>query len=281
MKRKKRKTMIIVDSHAHACGEYLSENRIRKKLVSSGCNKIILTPGQIGSKTTYPLKNKALRNPYADVISGNNKTNRFFMKLMGTIKQVPKGNEYVHELAKTMEGTVYQSYWVTKANVDRLDADFERMKFVSIKLHQCWEDFHIEDDYFNNVALWAESRDIPLFIHIYSRKEMLKLIEYTKLHSMLKIIIGHLYCLEDFLSLPEDNISNVFFDLSNSYFVSKERFLLGYHALGAGHFLLGSDTPYGKNALESTIDMIRNSGISNGDVEKICGINAIRLYDLC
>lgn len=53
------------------------------------------------------------------------------------------------------------------------------------------------------------------------------------------------------------------------------------HALGAGHFLLGSDTPYGKNALESTIDMIRNSGISNGDIEKICGINAVRLYDLC
>jgi hypothetical protein len=51
--------------------------------VSSGCNKLILTPGQIGSKTTYSLKNKALIDPYADVISGNNKTNRFFMKLIG------------------------------------------------------------------------------------------------------------------------------------------------------------------------------------------------------
>ncbi len=272
--------MIIIDAHAHSCGEYLSKESIRQKLKKSGCNKIILTPGQFGSRTTYPIKNKTLKAPYADVVSGNNKINRLLMMLMGTIRQIPKGNEYVYELASSMKAVVYQSYWITKANVDRLVEDYKKMNFVSVKLHQCWEDFHIEDLYFRKAAIWAEIRDIPLFIHVYSKDEMLKLIEYVQHHPMLKVVIGHLYCLEEFLSIPKDTIPNVYFDLSNSCFVSRERFLLGYNSLGAERFLLGSDTPYGKNALENTIDMIRNSGISEDEVEMICGKNAIKLYKL-
>lgn len=65
--------MIIVDSHAHAFGEYLSEESIRRKLQKNGCNRIILTPGQYGSRTTYPLKNKTIKNPYADVVFSNNR----------------------------------------------------------------------------------------------------------------------------------------------------------------------------------------------------------------
>lgn len=278
--KKELDTIAIVDSHAHACGEYLSEESIRQKLKKSGCNKIILTPGQYGSKTTYSLKNKTLRNPLADVMSKHNKMNSVLMKLIGTIKQVPRGNEYVYELVKIMPDTVYQSYWVTKANIDRLDEDYERMKFVSVKLHQCWEKFFIDDEYFKKVALWAENKGVPLFIHVYSRDEVLKLIEYIKGHPDLKIVIGHLFCLEDFIKLSKHVVENVYFDLSNCYFVSKERFMLGYKAFGAEHFLLGSDTPYGKNAFENTLDMIRNSGISNFDVDNICGKNAMRLYNI-
>lgn len=274
------KIMIIVDSHAHACGEYLSEDSIRQKLQRAGCDRIILTPGQYGSRTTYTLKNKTLRDPFADVVSGNNRVNRVFMKLMGTIKEIPKGNEYVYKLAGSMPDIVYQSYWITKDNAGRLDEDYERMKFVSVKLHQCWEDFRIEDGYFTKVSLWAENRGIPLFIHVYSKDEIRKLIGHIKHHPELKVVIGHLFCIEDFLVLPKDVISNVYFDLSNSYFVSKERFLLGVNVLGADHFLLGSDTPYGKNALENTIEMIRKSGISASDIDRICGLNAVRLYDL-
>lgn len=271
---------VIVDSHAHACGEYLSVDSIQSKLQKSGCNKIILTPGQYGSKVTYSLKNKTFHNPLADVISKNNKMNKRFMKLMGTIKEIPKGNEYVYNLMKLMEGTVYQSYWITKANIDRLDEDYKRMKFVSVKLHQCWEDFCIDDAYFKRAASWAENRGIPLFIHVYSRDEMLKLIEYIKGHPNLKIVIGHLFCVEDFLNLSKDVVANTYFDLSNFYFVSKERFMLGYQAFGSEHFLLGSDTPYGKNAFENTMDMIRNSGIPDTDIDNICGKNALKLYGI-
>jgi predicted TIM-barrel fold metal-dependent hydrolase len=179
-----------------------------------------------------------------------------------------------------MPQIVYQSYWITKTNIERLDDDHKRMNFVSVKLHQCWEDFHIDDEYFKRAALWASRNQIPLFIHIYSREEMLKLIEYIRSNPESIIVIGHLYCLEDFLDLPKEMLSNVFFDLSNYYFVSKERFLMGYQAFGAEHFLLGSDTPYGKNALEKTVGMVRDSGIAESDINKICGKNAVDLFHL-
>ena len=48
---------MIVDAHAHACGEYVTADAIKQKLHSCGCDKVILTPGQNGSRTTYALKN--------------------------------------------------------------------------------------------------------------------------------------------------------------------------------------------------------------------------------
>lgn len=268
----------MVDGHAHACGEYLTVDTIKNKMQKSGCNKVILTPGQYGSKITYSLKNKTLKDPMADVMSKHNKQNKVLMKIMGLIRDVPRGNEYVYQLTEKMPGQVFQAYWVTKANIDKLDEDYKRMKFVSVKLHQCWEDFSIEDAYFQKVASWAEKKKVPLFIHLYSVEEVEKMIHYIEKHPDLKVIIGHLYCVEQFMHLPECSFKNVFFDLSNCYFVSKERFLVAYKHFGGEHFLLGSDTPYGRNALENTIKMIEESGISQEDIEKIGGGNAHNLY---
>lgn len=268
----------MVDGHAHACGEYLTVDTIKNKMQKSGCNKVILTPGQYGSKITYSLKNKTLKDPMADVMSKHNKQNKVFMKIMGLIRDIPRGNEYVYQLAEKMPGQVFQAYWVTKANIDKLDEDYERMKFVSVKLHQCWEDFSIDDTYFQKAAVWAEKKGLPLFIHLYSVEEAEKLMQYIEKHPNLKIVIGHLYCVEQFMQLPKDSLKNVYFDLSNFYFVSKERFLAAYNNLGGEHFLLGSDTPYGRDALEDTIKMVEGSEISQEDVERICGGNACRLY---
>ena len=80
------------------------------------------------------------------------------------------------------------------------------------------------------------------------------------------------------MRLPDSSVKNVYFDLSNCYFVSKERFLAAYKHFGGEHFLLGSDTPYGRDALQNTIKMIEESGISQEDIERICGGNACKLY---
>lgn len=267
----------IIDAHAHACGEYLTSEKILKKLNAAGCDMVVLTPGQYGSKVTYGLKNLATKHPYDDVVSKNNKTTRLMIKLIRAIKDIPKGNEYVWQLKKELPEKVLQSYWITKANVMHLEQDYERMHFDLVKMHQCWEDFEVGDDYFCKAAMWAEQNNVPMFIHIYNQTEMKKLILYIKEHPNMKFIIGHLYCLELFLEGSKEAFRNVYFDLSNGYFVSKERIMLGYSHFGAEHFLLGSDTPYGKKSLELTLSMIKKLDITEEDSDKICGLNILKL----
>ena len=160
-----------------------------------------------------------------------------------------------------------------------LEQDYERMGFELVKMHQCWEDFEIGDDYFRRAAAWAEQNNVPMFLHIYDRAEMQKLILYITEHPKMKFIIGHLYCLELFLEGSREAFRNVYFDLSNGYSVSKERIMLGYSHFGAEHFLLGSDTPYGKKSLELTLSMIKSLDIAEDDLDKICGLNLLKLLD--
>lgn len=89
----------------------------------------------------------------------------------------------------------------------------------------------------------------------------------------------HLYCLELFLEGSKEAFQNVYFDLSNGYFVSKERIMLGYSHFGAEHFLFGSDTPYGQKSLELTLSMIKKLDITKEDLDKICGLNILKLLD--
>lgn len=267
----------IVDTHAHACGEYLTAEKIVAKLNAAGIDMVVLTPGQYGSKITYGLKNLAEKNPLADVVSRNNKTTKFMIKLIGAIKGIPKGNEYVWQLKKELPDRVLQSYWITHANVENLDRDYQRMQFDFVKMHQCWENFEIGDAYFTKAAMWAEQNGVPMFIHILNQVEMKKLIAFIKEHPDITFIIGHLYWLELFLEESKEVFCNTFFDLSNAYFVSKERIMLGYSHFGAEHFLLGSDTPYGKKSLELTLSMIRELDIPEEDKDKICGLNVCRL----
>ena len=63
-----------IDGHAHACGEYLTVEQIKRKLEDAKMDQVLLTPGQYGSKMTYSLQNLARKRPYADVVSKNNRT---------------------------------------------------------------------------------------------------------------------------------------------------------------------------------------------------------------
>lgn len=51
---------MIIDGHAHACGDYLSVDRITKTLSKSGADKVVLVPGELDSDKTYPFPNVAM-----------------------------------------------------------------------------------------------------------------------------------------------------------------------------------------------------------------------------
>lgn len=158
--------------------------------------------------------------------------------------------------------------------------DYDRMHFDAVKFHQCWEKFDIEDEFFVKTVEWASEKELPVFVHVRNLLQIEKMIQFICQHPKAIMIIGHLYGMELFLREDKQHFENTYFDLSNFYFVSKERTMLANKHFGADHLLLGSDTPYGKNSLENTIRQISELELSPPEKERILGLNMARLLKL-
>jgi len=273
---------MIIDGHSHACGKYLTPDNIAKALDNSGVDKVILVPGELNSKTEYSLPNLAAIFPQRNVVKVTNYLTKFAIKLTGKVKHIPAGNEYVYGLTKNTQGRVIQFVWVT-TQIDNpsayLDKKFAEWSFHGVKLHQCWENFSVDSDFFRKVALWSEYNDLPLFIHLFSDTEVTKIIEYKKYHPKLKLVIAHLFGLELFI---KDNFKdeNLYFDSSPPPLISEKRLMDAIHFAGADRILFGTDTPYGKDNLQINIDKINSLDISIHEKDLIFGGNMKRLLKL-
>ncbi|UCC38887.1 MAG: amidohydrolase family protein [Candidatus Aminicenantes bacterium] len=273
---------MIIDGHAHACGDYLTPDGILEKLDENNTDKVILVPGELNSKKTYALPDLARRFPKRNVVKLFNALTKMVIRSTGAVKHIQEGNDYVFELAKKIPQRVIQFFWVTKeiSGIHQvLEEKHKTQKFKGLKLHQCWESFSVESNYFMNIADWAENKGLPVFIHFGSDKEILKLIEYKKIHQDLVLIIGHLYGLEFFLK-EKLTFNNIYFDISTFQVTSDERVMKAIKRFGAEKITFGSDTPYGKNNLKNNIERINRLPISQGEKELILGLNMKNLLGL-
>ena len=273
---------MIIDGHAHACGEYLTPDNIIRKLDSSGVDKVILVPGELDSKKTYSLPNIARLFPERNVVKIFNYVTKLVIKMTGAVNHIPQGNDYVFDLVTKSQKRVIQFIWITtqiENPSDYLNQCFSKWDFKGVKLHQCWEYYSVDSGFFRTVAEWAESHDLPLFIHLWSDSEVKKIIEYKKNHKNLKLIIAHLFGLEFFIQ-ADCKDENLFFDTSTLQVTSSKRMKKAIDFYGADKITFGSDTPYGKNNLQKNIDRIRNLDIEEQEKEMILGGNIRRLLKL-
>lgn len=184
---------MIIDGHSHACGNFLTAESIVKTLDDNSVDKVVLVPGELNSKSEYSLPDIASKFPNQNVVKVTNYMTKFAMKLTGKVKDIPKGNEYVYDLKTVASNRVIQFVWITtgiKNKTEYLDSKFADWKFHGVKLHQCWENFSVDSEFFREVAIWTENHDLPLFIHLYSDSEVTKLINYKRNHPRLKLIVA-------------------------------------------------------------------------------------------
>ena len=269
-----------IDGHAHACGSFLTAEGISESLEKNHLDMVVLTPGEWGSTKTYRMKNRAEERPFEDVVLQTNRMTTLAIPLTGAIKKIPEGNRFVYGLRSALPQQVRQAYWITQNNPYDLDAEYDSMHFSLLKFHQCWERFDIGGDWFRQRAEWAAQKDIPLFIHMRGYNDVKKLIACIKESPNLTVIVAHLFGLDLFLRDDLSRFDRVFFDVSNSYFVSRERILQGLRHFGSSKFLFGSDTPYGEEAEAITLRGIERPPISEGDKERILGENLRELLGL-
>ncbi len=271
---------MIIDGHAHACGDFLTSEGILEKLNEAGVDKVVLVPGELDSTKNYSIPYFAKIFP--NIVQFMNYLIKVVISITGNIKHIHKGNEHVYSLSKETEGRVLQYLWITQQESDPikyLNSKLSEWKFKGVKMHQCWERFSINSSYFFNVAGWAEKNDLPLFIHLYSNKDVDKIIEYKKKHPRLKLIIAHIFNINKFVK--EDlKDANLYFDLSSFQLTSKRRWNITIKNIDIKNILLGSDTPYGKNTLKRNIERVKALDISSEEKDLILGENLYRLLKL-
>lgn len=273
---------MIIDGHAHACGDYLTPESIINKLDKAGVEKVILVPGELDSSKTYYLPNLARMFPSKNVVKVTNSLTKFVMSITGAIKQIPMGNEFVYKLTQKTHGRVVQFLWITQQTGKPKEFLSEKLldwKFKGVKMHQCWEKFAIDSDYFRSIAEWTEENEIPLFIHLLSDTEVKNIIEYKNSHPKLILIIAHLFGLELFIR-ADCKDDNLYFDTSTLQITSTKRLMDAIRFVGAENITMGTDTPYGKDNLQKNINRINNLDVSSKEKDSILGENMKRLLNI-
>lgn len=273
---------MIIDEHAHACGDYLTPEKIVKHLAQSNVDKVIVVPGELNSEKTYAFPNIAKLLPESNVTKFFNYLTKAAISLTNARKDFIAGNAYVYELVKALPDKVIQFYLVSNVydNITQeLDDKYSKWKFKGLKFHQCWFPISIKSKIFIETAAWAIEKDLPIFIHLFSDSEVEMLIEHKKNNLKSIIIIAHLFGLEIFIK-SGIKFENLYFDISTYQVTSDKRVLKAIKYFGSDKILMGSDTPYGKNNLQKNMDRVSNLPISLEEKEMILGENTRKLLKI-
>jgi hypothetical protein len=273
---------MIIDAHAHACGAFLNGKDIIEMLNKNNVAQIVLVPGELGSDKSYSLPKLATKFPSTDVVSFTNLITKMVIGISGKAKQIGEGNAYVYSLAKEYPDRIIQFYWVRLSlsnALENLERHYAEYGFKGIKFHQCWESFKVGSDNFHKVAEWAVSKDLPIFVHLFSKNQATQLAKYIKVYSKTIFIIGHLFGLERYIEAGI-NSDNIFFEISTPQLVSIRRLKKAIQHFGAKRILMGSDTPYGQNNLELNIKRIRTLNIPDEEKNLILGNNMKKLLKI-
>jgi len=268
---------MIIDAHAHAAREYSTADSIKDMAKKYAIEKIVLCPS--------PKNNQNLKDP----------PNIPFMTTPGSIfllnrmlrfsynsffKENGDGNRYVFELSKKLPETVIQFLWVNPLDplhMDNLEKNILEYRVKGIKLHQAWNPFSIDSQEFNQLAEVATAHKLPVFIHLYSRKETRKLLRYAESHREGTFIIAHMLGLGIFKEHAKD-LPNLYFDTSGSERVRGQDILQAIQLFGAEHVVFGTDTPYAR--IGDQIEKIDRLNLSENGKEQIFSLNIKRILSL-
>lgn len=268
---------MIIDIHAHAAGNYGSVDSIKNMALKYGIEKIVLCTSpknnrNLGEPPSMPFKQKP------DSVYMMNRMNRFAYKHYS--KDNGDGNQFVYELKNQLPELVLQFLWVDPldaAYMNNLENTIRTYQPRGIKLQQSWNPFKIDEIEFKNLVDICCSYQLPIFIHLYSKREVLKLLHFISENQNAVFIIGHLIG-TDFFSKSSVNLKNVYFDTSSSKRIQGNDIKQAIEAFGYEHIVFGTDTPYA--SFDEQINKIEQLNLSDSIKEHIYSLNAKRILSI-
>ena len=274
---------MIIDAHAHACGEFADPGQLIEILDKQGVDKVALCPGLKGH-TNAPL----LPNIPFPAIKQHPLYSRFFINpgirfnYNVLLREKQDGNEFVYSLAGKHPDKILQIYWVDPRKPDftaKLAEDFKKWRFKGIKLHQVCTPFKNDGYEIAQIARFAGENQLPLFIHLWSNKEALKLMNIAKKYPDTTIVLLHLIGLEAVVK-DASTLKNVYCEISPFSYISENRLRYAIDKLSAESIIMGSDTPWDRDSLKNKITRISRLNIGHADKERILGRNIAEILKL-
>lgn len=267
--------MLIIDGHAHLGGEYKDLPSIISTLDHLGIDQVILCPADSARDKSFPVPDLASNLPDKDLNFVVNKLIRYASTQRKRQKNIEEGNGYVYAISGLSGNRIIQFFWadpLRKGIIGEVEAKIKLWKFRGIKLHQACHPFKILSAQFRDLVEFAVSQNIPVFIHLYSKKEILDFISVSS-EFKTPFIVGHLIGLELFIQNKYRISDNIFFDVSCPALVSIERIKKAVKEFGAGRIIMGSDSPYGMNNAREIISRIMSLKLKDEECEMILGNN--------
>ncbi|SFG84458.1 hypothetical protein SAMN05660649_02910 [Desulfotomaculum arcticum] len=273
---------MIIDGHAHSCGEFFEGQEIIAKLDELKVDKVVLFPGvknEPGQYNYIPGLAKIFSNK--DMLFSANKLIKFLAKVQ-QYEDLMVRNEYVYFLYLKYSDRIIQFFWADP-NANNLEADLHEKHhswgFKGVKLHQCTHSFECDSNGFNIVANFARDKKIPVLIHLRSPGDVAKFINIAVKYPAVNFIIAHLIGLELFIK-HQAILDNLYFDISPAPLISSKRICLAIDKFGADKIILGSDTPFGKDNLSKNLQKVNELNVSGYERELIKGGNLQRILKL-
>lgn len=274
---------MIIDAHAHACGEFADPRKLTEILDKLGVDKVALCPGLKGHTTAPTPPNIPIsaikQHPFYSryFINPGIRFNYNFL-----LKEKQDGNEFVYSLVEKCPDRIIQIYWLDPRKPDfmmKLQNDFEKWHFKGIKLHQVCTPFKSDGIEINNIAKFCKKKRLPLFIHLWSNGEALKLLNVARDYLGTTFILLHLVGLE--VAADEAKYTkNIHYEISPFSYIKESRVQYAIDSLGVDRVMLGSDTPWDKDSLKNNIARIGRLNIDSTEKERILGGNITDILKL-
>jgi predicted TIM-barrel fold metal-dependent hydrolase len=280
--KKGENNQMIIDGHAHSCGIFFHGENIIRILDELHVDKVALCTNFENNSKNQSLPNLAKWFPGSDVMFPMNRIIKLVNKIASSKANLMRGNEYVFGLASQHPDRIIQFYWIDPNGPNALNDlkdKFSQWRFNGIKFHQPSAPFKFDNRVLHDIARFAAEQRLPVFMHLYSKKDVENFIRFAQNHLETNFIIAHLIGLEIFekrgMKLP-----NLYFDISPKPLISDHRILKAINSFGANRVMLGSDTPFGKDNLKKNIERVKRLPISQEQKELILGNNFQSLLNL-
>lgn len=272
---------MIIDGHAHSAGEFYRGEDIVRTLDELGVDKVVLCPGPINEPRKWPVP------PLAKVFRKRGlglPGNRLLRLTAGYVTRhadLAGSNAFVASLARRYPGRIAQNYWVnpgSPGDLGGLGARYDEWKFNALKVHQCFQRVPSDSPGMHELARFAGKRKLPVFIHLYAKRDAFGLLTLAAAHPGTTFVIAHLLGLEVFAAADRARLDNVYFDISPPNLNPLPLVERALGIFGAKRLLLGSDTPYGKDNLRMSLERVNGLRIPAAEKALILGGNASRLF---